>query len=35
MILNYDVFSSIVTSINIPNINDYITAKEIANKYPQ
>ena len=28
-------FSSIVASLNIPNINNYITTKENANKYPQ
>ena len=28
-------FSNIVASLNIPNINNYIIAKEKANKYPQ
>ena len=28
-------FLNIVASLNIPNINNYITAKENGNKYPQ
>ena len=28
-------FSNIVASLNIPNVNNYITSKENANKYPQ
>ena len=28
-------FSNIVASLNIPSVNNYITAKENANKYPQ
>ena len=28
-------FSNIVASLNIPSVNNYITSKENANKYPQ
>ena len=28
-------FANIVASLNIPNVNNYITAKENSNKYPQ
>ena len=28
-------FPNIVTSLKLPNVNNYITAKENANKYPQ